>query len=111
MGSLFLILILLVGVTGSSVLRGQQEQQELTLTLQNTQRQLKEAPKTTQLDKRVALLQVHFEGNVGDQMETIPLLKRLHGKLLRFTLNIPKFMHACMHACILHTSVHSSVRS
>ena len=29
-------------------------------------------------NKRVALLQVHFEGNVGDQMETIPLLQRLH---------------------------------
>jgi hypothetical protein len=29
------------------------------------------------LGKRVALLQVHLEGNVGDQMETIPLLKKL----------------------------------
>ena len=28
--------------------------------------------------KTVALLQVHFEGNVGDQMETIPLLKKLY---------------------------------
>jgi UDP-glucose 6-dehydrogenase len=28
--------------------------------------------------KRVALLQVHFEGNVGDQMETIPLLQKLN---------------------------------
>ena len=27
--------------------------------------------------KTVALLQVHFEGNVGDQMETIPLLRKL----------------------------------
>ena len=27
--------------------------------------------------KRVALFQVHFEGNVGDQMETIPLLRKL----------------------------------
>ena len=27
--------------------------------------------------KTVALLQVHFEGNVGDQMETIPLLQKL----------------------------------
>jgi hypothetical protein len=28
--------------------------------------------------KRVALLQVHFEGNVGDQMETVPLLMKLN---------------------------------
>lgn len=28
--------------------------------------------------KRVALLQVHLEGNVGDQMETIPLIKKLY---------------------------------
>jgi hypothetical protein len=27
--------------------------------------------------KRAALFQVHFEGNLGDQMETIPLLQRL----------------------------------
>ena len=27
--------------------------------------------------KKVALFQVHFEGNVGDQMETIPLLRKL----------------------------------
>ena len=28
--------------------------------------------------KRAALFQVHFEGNLGDQMETIPLLQRLY---------------------------------
>ena len=27
--------------------------------------------------KRIALFQVHFEGNIGDQMETIPLLRKL----------------------------------
>jgi hypothetical protein len=28
---------------------------------------------------KVALLDCHFEGNVGDQMETIPLLRQLNG--------------------------------
>jgi hypothetical protein len=40
---------------------------------------IKGKPREKQLKgKRVALLQVHFEGNVGDQMETIPLLQKLH---------------------------------
>ena len=28
--------------------------------------------------KKIALLDIHFEGNVGDQMETIPLLIQVH---------------------------------
>ena len=87
-----LVLVLFANVTGtttiSSLLRGQQEDQNENVTIyyesQQNRRQLKSAaPKTAKLDKRVALLQVHFEGNVGDQMETIPLLKRLHGKINR----------------------------
>ena len=68
-------------VTGS-MLRNQVavDSDSSSLVFELNHRQLKSAPKTANLDKRVALLQVHFEGNVGDQMETIPLLKRLHGR-------------------------------
>ena len=44
-------------------------------------RKLRSKRSQSQIDvakgKTVALLQVHFEGNVGDQMETIPLLRKL----------------------------------
>lgn len=44
-------------------------------------RKLRSKRSQSQIDiakgKTIALLQVHFEGNVGDQMETIPLLRKL----------------------------------
>ena len=48
--------------------------------LENNHRKLGSGSSSAELanGKKVALLQVHFEGNVGDQMETIPLLQRLH---------------------------------
>ena len=64
------------------MLRAHDEEGDLSPSLPRS-RQLKTTLKTSSLDKRVALLQVHFEGNVGDQMETIPLLKRLHGTMLQ----------------------------
>ena len=74
---LFFLNVLLTIVSGSK-LRAHDQEGDLSPSLPRS-RQLKTTLKTSSLDKRVALLQVHFEGNVGDQMETIPLLKRLHG--------------------------------
>jgi hypothetical protein len=45
--------------------------------------------------KNVAMLDVHFEGNVGDQMETIPLLRQLSA----WGVNIDCYLR-CVITCV-----------
>ena len=74
------------GINGSVSLQPY-EAGEMSFSIKNQElimrRKLRSSKSSTQSQKdiakgkTVALLQVHFEGNVGDQMETIPLLRKL----------------------------------
>ena len=73
--------------TNGSVSLQPYEAGEMSINIKNQEliikRKLRSSKSSTQSQidiakgKTVALLQVHFEGNVGDQMETIPLLRKL----------------------------------